>query len=204
LIVAGLTGGIASGKSTVSAMFQQAGAVIIDADAIARQVVAPGLPAWRDIKSLFGDRVLESGGELDRVALGDLVFADPNLRKQLEHIVHPRVRRQIDLQMKQLRHVNPNAVVIQDIPLLLEAGMADGQSEIIVVYAPKVMQLKRLMLRQGIQADAARHRITAQLPLDDKCRKATIVINNSGSLSETHKQVSHIYKLLCQRSSIDV
>jgi dephospho-CoA kinase len=201
LIVAGLTGGIASGKSTVSTMFQEAGAVIIDADAIARQVVAPGLPAWREIKSLFGDRVMGSGGQIDRVALGDLVFTDPNLRKQLERIIHPQVRHQIDFNMRRLRHTKPDAVVIQDIPLLLEAGMAHGQSDIIVVYAPKVIQLKRLMRRQGIGEDAARHRINAQMPLDDKCRNATIVINNSGSLFETHKQVLYVYKLLIKRLS---
>lgn len=202
MIVAGLTGGIASGKSTVSAMFQEAGAVIIDADAIARQVVAPGLPAWSKIKTLFGDRVVSPGGHIDRVALGDLVFKDPNLRKALERIVHPQVRRQIGHEMKQLRCANPNAVIIQDIPLLLEAGMADDLFEIIVVYTPQAIQLKRLILRQGIQEDAAIDRIKAQMPLDDKCRKASIVINNSGSLSHTHKQVAHVYQLLCERLSV--
>ena len=196
LRVAGLTGGIASGKSTVSAMFQRAGAIIIDADAIAHQVVAPGLPAWQGIKSIFGDGVLGPDGGVDRAVLGEMVFKDPHLRKQLEKIVHPQVRIQIDREMGKLRHCSDNAVVIQDIPLLLETGMTDGLSDIIVVYAPMAIQLKRLMRRQGIGADAAHARINAQMPLDEKCRRATIVIDNSGDISATQKQVLHIYKFL--------
>ncbi|MGD9215162.1 MAG: dephospho-CoA kinase [Desulfobacteraceae bacterium] len=194
--VAGLTGGIASGKSTVSSMFQRAGAIIIDADVIAHQVVEPGLPAWQGVKSLFGDGVLGPDGYIDRAVLGEMVFKDPKLRKQLEEIVHPQVRIQIDREMGRLRHRFDNTLIIQDIPLLLETGMADTLSEIIVVYAPMAIQLKRLMCRQGIGADAARARINAQMPLDEKCRRATIVIDNSGDLSATQKQVLHIYELL--------
>ncbi len=199
MIVVGLTGGIASGKSTVSAMFHKAGAAIIDADAIARQVVAPGLPAWQEIQSIFGEQVVDAHGFIDRTALGDLVFQDPLLRKQLEGIIHPRVRRQVDREMKNLQRTQPNTVVIQDIPLLLEAEMADGLCEIIVVYAPALVQLNRLISERGIPEHAALARIKAQMPMDDKCRRATIVINNSGPLSHTEKQVLHVYELLSQK-----
>lgn len=193
MLVAGLTGGIASGKSTVSAFFQKAGAHIIDADVIARQVAAPGWPAWKAIQSAFGNDVIRSDGTIDRALLGELVFNDRRLRRQLEGIIHPHVRLQINRKLIRLQRTAPDAVVIQDIPLLLETGMTEGLAEIIVVYAPAEVQLRRLMLRDGIDLKAARARLDAQMPMAEKRRRATIVIDNSGALSATRQQALETY-----------
>lgn len=196
LLVVGLTGGIASGKSTVSELFKDAGAVIIDADVIARQVVAPGWPAWQAIKSVFGEKVVRPDGALDRTLLGDLVFKDANLREQLEQIVHPHVRAVMDQEVSRHTENHHNKLIIKDIPLLFESGMTDGLTDIIVVYVPAEIQLKRLMKRDGIGPDAARRRIDAQMSMEEKRRRATIVVDNSGDLSQTESQVMRIYHKL--------
>lgn len=200
MLIVGLTGGIASGKSTVSAIFKKAGAMIIDADIIARQSVVPGMPAWRSIKAVFGDRVVRSDGAIDRVVLGEIVFNDRQLRKQLEGIIHPEVRLRIDHEVDRLRKSAPDALVIQDIPLLLETGMTGGLSEIIVVYTTMAVQLKRLMIRDGIGMDAARKRIKAQMPMAEKRLNATMVIDNSGDRSATEMQTLKIYENLAERA----
>lgn len=200
MLIVGLTGGIASGKSTVSAIFKKAGAIIIDADLIARQVVVPGLPAWRSIKAVFGDRVIGPDGAIDRTVLGEMVFNHRGLRKRLEGIIHPEVRKRIDQEVDRLRRSDADAVVIQDVPLLLETGMTDGLAEIIVVYTTSEVQLKRLMIRDGIGVDAARKRINAQMPLSEKRGRATIVIDNSGERSVTQQQTLKIYENLAERA----
>lgn len=200
MLIVGLTGGISSGKSTVSDIFNKAGAIIVDADVIARQVVAPGQPAWQAVKSLFGNRVMRPDGTIDRGVLGDLVFNDSRLRKQLEEIIHPQVRIRIDRIVDQLRRSSAHSVVIEDIPLLLETGMTEGLSEIIVVYAPPEIQLKRLMLRDSIDIEAARARINAQMPMAKKRRLATIVIDNSGSYAATQMQALKVYENLARRA----
>ncbi len=196
MIVAGLTGGIASGKSTVAGIFKRAGAELIDADIIARQVVAPGLPAWQAIVDQFGTGVIASDGGIDRVRLGEMVFQDGGLRQRLEQIVHPRVRAAIDDRMQHLRQSSPHGVVIQDIPLLFETGMTRGLAEVIVVYVTEEVQLKRLMQRDGIDARQARARIDAQMPLSQKRRLATLVIDNSKDIAATEQQTLKIYSRL--------
>jgi dephospho-CoA kinase len=200
LIIVGLTGGIATGKSTVSAIFKKAGAIIIDADLIARQVVVPGLPAWRSIKTVFGDRVIGPDGVINRALLGEVVYNDRQARKQLEGIIHPQVCIRIEHEVNRLRRSNPHAVVIQDIPLLLETGMTGGLSEIIVVYTTIEIQLKRLMKRDSLEMDAARKRILAQMPMAEKRCRATLVIDNSGDLSATELQTLEIYENLAERA----
>lgn len=194
--VVGLTGGIASGKSTVARMFQKAGAVIIDADRIARQVVAPGLPAWHEIRQAFGPTVLLPDGTIDREALGRLVFADPDKRRQLERIVHPRVGEEMATHMADAEQTDPDAVVLLDIPLLFETNRTQGLSDIIVVWLPEALQRRRLMERDGLSETDARARMNAQLPLAEKRRRATIVIDNSGAMADTAKQVHAIYRRL--------
>ena len=203
MFIAGLTGGIASGKSTVSAMFQKAGAVIIDADLIARQIVAPGMPAWNAIVDLFGKGVILQGGGIDRNRLGDIVFNDHGRRRQLEKIIHPEVRARIRSQLDDMRKTTPHAVVIQDIPLLFEAGMTEGLAEIIVVHVPHPVQLARLIRREGLSEADARLRIEAQMPLEEKRRRATIVIDNSGRRDATRKQVARIYDRFSARALRD-
>lgn len=201
MLVAGLTGGIASGKSTVAAILAKAGAVIIDADRIARQVVAPGLPAWQEIRDLFGGTVLEPNGDINRGALGALVFNDPRLRRQLEQIIHPRVGAEIDTQMRRVAQEQPGAVVIMDIPLLFETGRTQGLSEIIVVFTPEALQRQRLMARDHLSLAAAEARIRAQMPMAEKIKRATVTIDNSGSPADTERQTLAIFQRLAQRAA---
>ncbi len=202
MISAGLTGGIASGKSTVSGILRRAGARVIDADQIARQVVMPGLPAWQAIKAEFGDDVLLRDGAIDRGMLGEKVFNDIALRRKLEAIVHPHVREQMAAEIKRTTRTVPHAVVILDIPLLLEAHMmTQGLAEIIVVYAPEAVQLQRLMQRDGLNREAAQVRIKAQMPIEEKRRRASIVIDNSGDLAYTEKQTLAVYQNLRRRAA---
>jgi dephospho-CoA kinase len=200
LIVVGLTGGIASGKSTVSKMFDKAGAVVIDADRIARQVVEPGKPAWKEIRARFGGRVFRPDGALDRERLGNIIFHHSRQRRQLEAIIHPRVRAHIDETLRELSMAKPQPVVVLDVPLLLETGMDKGLNEIIVVYAPAAVQRRRLMRRDGYSADQAQARINAQMPMEEKRSRATLVIDNGGNLAETEKQAMAIYGDLARRA----
>ena len=148
--VIGLTGGIASGKSTVSNILKKAGAVIIDADRIARDVVKKGLPAYQEIRDTFGDNVLSPDGEIDRSVLGDIIFNDPQKKQLLNRIVHPYVSKETNFQLKHIEKTHPNTIVILDIPLLMEAQMHRDLSDVIVVYVPEHTQIKRLMRRDGI------------------------------------------------------
>jgi dephospho-CoA kinase len=200
MIIAALTGGIATGKSTVAAILKKAGAFIVDADHIARQVVAPGLPAWDEIRRCFGDPILTPDGSIDRPALGKIVFNDPDLRRRLESIVHPHVGEQIDFQIRQIAENSPDAVVIMDIPLLFETGNIHGFSDIIVVYAPEQIQFERLVARDGLSPQEARARMASQMPMSEKIKKAGIVIDNSGTLAETQRQTLAAYTRLTTRA----
>ena len=200
MIIAGLTGGIASGKSTVSGFFADAGARIIDADKIAREVVRPASPAYAEILSFFGRTILLPDGEIDRQRLGDIIFNDPEKKARLNAIVHPRVFERSTERITQITAQTPNAVVIMDIPLLLEAGMEKELAEVIVVYVPETLQLERLMKREGIGENAARVRIRSQMPIDEKRKRATIVIDNSGTLSDSRRQALAVFERLKQRS----
>ena len=194
--VIGLTGGIATGKSTVSAILKKAGAIVIDADHIAREVVQKGLPAYRDIVGHFGTDILLPDGEIDRNVLADIIFNDPAEKKRLNSIVHPRVTKVVDQHLKQLEKTHSNAIVILDIPLLLEVGMHTDLNEIIVVYAPQKIQIERLMHRDRISKSEALARVRSQMPIEEKKKKATIVIDNSGSIENTRKQTLDIFNRL--------
>lgn len=202
MLQVGLTGGIASGKTTVSGIFQNAGAKLIDADQMARQAVMPGAPSWRAIRDLFGDSVLTPAGTINREALGERVFHDPFQRQQLEAIVHPHVRAGMDAELKRLELKAPQAVVILDIPLLLEVGMTQGLAEIVVVYAPPHIQLQRVMQRDSLSRRQAQLRIDAQIPMEEKRRRATRVIDNSGDLDDTRRQTLDLYLDFSQRAAL--
>jgi dephospho-CoA kinase len=194
--VIGLTGGIATGKSTVSAILQNAGAVIIDADQIARKVIKKNLPAYRQIVDTFGESVLLPDREINRTALGNLIFNDPRKKQLLNTIVHPHVRKETNRQLKQIEKNDPDALVILDIPLLFESGMHKDLSEVIVVYAPEHIQIKRLMERDHILQEDALARIRSQMPIEEKKGRATTVIDNSGTLEHTRKQTLEIFQRL--------
>ena len=199
--IIGLTGGIATGKSTVSAMLEKAGAAIIDADRIARAVVEKGLPAHREIIANFGSGVLLPDGEIDRDVLGDIIFNDPVKKTLLNSIVHPRVKKEVDRQLRQIKKTRPESIVILDIPLLFESKMHHDLEDVIVVYAPQHIQIERLMQRDKISATDALARIGSQMPIEEKKKMATLVIDNSGNIEDTHEQTLAIFKLLKSSSA---
>ena len=196
ILILGITGGIASGKSTVAEMMRGFGAPVIDFDLLAREVVEPEKPAWKDIVARFGARVLRQNGSLDRKKLSRLVFQNPEKRKELESITHPLIA---DLYMNRIREItrnDPDAVVLAVIPLLFEAHLEDLVHKILVVYIPREMQVERLMKRDAISHEQAEDILKAQLPIDAKMKKADFVIHNEKGLEETRKQVKSIWKAL--------
>ena len=194
--VIGLTGGIATGKSTVSVILEKAGAVIIDADRIAREVVKRGLPAYREIAKNFGETVLLPDGEINRSVLGDIIFNDPRKKQLLNRIVHPHVRREMNRQLKDMENSTPDTIAVLDIPLLFEVEKHKNLSEVIVVYAPEHIQIKRLMKRDNISEADAVARVRSQMPIEEKKNRATIVIDNSGTMEDTCKQTLEIFETL--------
>ncbi|MDO9118359.1 MAG: dephospho-CoA kinase [Nitrospira sp.] len=194
MILVGLTGGIATGKSTVAGMFKRCGAVIIDADALAREVVQPGKPAWREIVKTFGKTVLNPDRTLNRPALGAKVFGHTAQLRQLERMVHPRVARE-QQRLTRLAALNdPNAVVIYDVPLLFEAGIDARVDTTIVVTADRKTQIARLKLRNGLSRAEALRRIKSQMPLTNKCRRADYVLDGTLSLPQLKNQVRSLYR----------
>ena len=200
MIVAGLTGGIGTGKSTVAAAFAEAGAVVIDADEIARDVVAKGRPAWCRIVAHFGRSVLLPDGDIDRKKLGAIIFNDPDQKKHLDRIVHPHVIAETEQQLKEIEKGHPQAVVILDVPLLIETGMDNELDDVIVVYTPEAVQLKRLMRRDRLTAAESLSRIRSQMPIEEKKMHATVVIDNSGSPAATRSRVFEVFADLRRRS----
>jgi dephospho-CoA kinase len=200
MIIAGLTGGIATGKSTVTAFLRQAGAIIIDADKIAHDVVRRGLPAWRSIVKNFGRNILRKNGEIDREKLGRIIFHDESRKEELNRIVHPFVFEGMEDQMEEIQRIDPGAVVIQDIPLLFESGMHRRLPRIIVVYVPEPLQYDRLMKRNRLSEAEATARIRSQIPIEEKKKRADILIDNSGTLDQTKARSLEVYEMLKQSS----
>jgi len=184
----GLTGGIATGKTTVAALLASRGATVVDADALAREVVARGEPALAQIVDRFGRDVLADDGDIDREALGRIVFADAERRRDLERITHPRVMTLIDERVAAARGQR-GPVLVVDIPLLFELGLGDGLEGVMVVFAPPAVQLSRLMKRDGFTAAEAHDRIAAQMPVEHKRARASWVIDNGGAPEQTSRQV---------------
>ncbi|MCY8235090.1 dephospho-CoA kinase [Priestia endophytica] len=189
-ITVGLTGGIASGKSTVSAILREHNIPVIDADIIAREVVEPGKEAYNQIVKRFGRDILEKDGTLNRSALGEIVFNDEQKRQQLNAIVHPAVRK--EMLSKRDHYLQHKRNVILDIPLLFESNLTHLVDKVLLVYVDEEVQLKRLIERNGFSEREALARIKAQDSLKDKVAKSDEVINNNGSKEETRKKVTHI------------
>ena len=194
--IAGLTGGIASGKSTVAAMLAEAGARIVDADRIAHQVVLKGQPAWQDIVDHFGSGILARDGQIDREALGSIVFNDTEAIKALNGIVHPRVLETMAQEIQSLAEAHPGDLVIMDVPLLIESGLHASLPIVILVYVPEIMQQERLMRRDGLNAADAAARIRSQMPIDAKRAHAHYIVDNTGDLGATRRQVLDIYRTI--------
>ncbi|MCX6005598.1 MAG: dephospho-CoA kinase [Chloroflexi bacterium] len=201
MIIAGITGTIGTGKSTVAKMFQDLGAYIIDADALARKVEEPGQRAWQKIVDQFGDGILNRDKTINRQKLADIVFSNPQALQKLNSIVHPEVLREDTNLIEERRKVAPDGLVVKDIPLLLEVGPEIARrlvDKIIVVFASPEIQLKRLIAR-GVSEEDARNRIRNQIPIKEKMKFADYVINNDGTLEETRQQVQVIYDQLMSR-----
>ncbi|MCD1258953.1 dephospho-CoA kinase [Paenibacillus athensensis] len=186
----GLTGGIACGKSTVSAMLAGRGAALVDADRIAREVVEPGSPVLNRVASRFGQAVLLQDGSLDRKALGRIVFGDEAARKELEALLHPPIRALMRERMEAFEREQPHRLVVVDVPLLFESGLASMFEEVLLVYVPREVQLERLIRRDGLEPAEALKRLEAQLPIDAKRELADNIIDNSGTVEETERQVA--------------
>ncbi len=193
MILVGLTGGLATGKSTVANMFRARGAVVIDADELAREVVKPGKPAWRDIVRRFGKSVLNSNGTINRQRLGQAVFHDRTKLRRLERIIHPRVaRQQIRLTKRAVRR-DRDAVVVYDVPLLFEAAIDKRVDKIIVVSTDQKTQLARLRKRNGLTRAEALRRIRSQMPLAMKRRHADYVLDGTRARATLAKNVARLF-----------
>ena len=190
-LVIGLTGGIASGKSTISAMFTDMGITVIDADIEARLAVEPGEKAYNDIVSHFGDEILEEDRTINRPKLGEIIFNNEEKRMRLNSIVHPAVRERMAQKREKAEDADEKAVVL-DIPLLFESKLTGLVEKIIVVYVDEQTQLERLMKRNGFSEEEASSRIRSQMPLKDKVGLADAVIDNSGSIEESKQQLMNI------------
>lgn len=192
--VIGLTGGIASGKSLVSATLRQLGAKVVDADEVARLVVEPGTAGLAEIRQIFGDKILNHDGSLDRKALGNIVFADPAKLKMLNEITHPQIfkyfKNEID---KFLKHKDYPALIL-DVPLLIESGYHRLVDEVWLVVVSKEVQVSRVMERDGISREQALQRISSQMTVEDKQKYADVIIDNSGSIEATREKVIGLWK----------
>jgi dephospho-CoA kinase len=194
LLVIGLTGGIASGKSTVSLLLKQKGAVIIDADKISRQVMLPGKEAWFEIKKHFGDEILCPDGKINRKKLGSLVFSDKKKLKILNGITHPKIIDEIKNELLVYKRENQRVVVI-DAALLLEVGLDSYVDEVWVVTVDEKTQIQRLMNREkNMTVRQAINRIRAQMPLEEKLKFAKRIIDNSSDIAHTKRQVEKIWE----------
>ncbi len=199
MLLVGLTGGIGSGKSTVSRMLEERGAVVFDADALARVAVEPGTPGHDAVVERFGADVMGPGGELDREALASVVFADPAARRDLEAIVHPEVRRLLAEGCE--AYGETDRVVVFSAPLLVETGMHTAFEVLVLVSAPADLQVERLLRERGMSEAQARARIAAQAPLEDKAAVADVIIDNDGPVEELEQQVDELWADLRERAA---
>jgi dephospho-CoA kinase len=199
MLLVGLTGGIGSGKSTVAHLLEERGAVVFDADVLARAAVEPGTPGHDAVLVRFGADVLGPGGELDREALASLVFADPAARRDLEAIVHPEVRRLFAEAGEAYR--DTDRVVVLSAPLLVETGMHTAFEVLVVVAASVPTQVERLLRDRGMSEEQARARIAAQAPLEDKAAVADVIVDNDGPIDDLAHQVDRLWDDLRSRAA---
>lgn len=188
-----LTGGIASGKSTIAALLRDRGAVIVDADAIVREVQSPGSPVLGEIARAFGPDVIAADGTLDRAALGIRVFGHPERLAVLNSLVHPAVRRESERRFREAFLSDPDAVVVYDVPLLAEARSADSWDLIVVAHAPAELRARRLVENRGLSEDEALARIGSQATDEERLSLADVVIDTAGDLDDTRRQVDELW-----------
>jgi dephospho-CoA kinase len=200
VLTVGLTGGIGSGKSEVSRRLAALGAIVIDADKVAREVVEPGTPGFAAVAAEFGKDVVRPDGSLDREGIGRVVFNDPDALKRLNAIVHPLVGERIAAIMADVERDHPDGVVVYDVPLLVENNLQGGYDVVLVVAAERQTQLRRLVEDRGMTQDDAEARIAAQAALEAKLAVADVVIDNNGSLEDLDRQVGPVWADLLSRA----
>ncbi|AZR73719.1 dephospho-CoA kinase [Anoxybacter fermentans] len=189
----GLTGGIASGKSTVAKFLAEMGLAVINLDLISREILDKGTPGYREVLATFGQTILNSEKEIDRKALGEIVFNDPALRKKLESITHPLILEKMEERIQKLKEAGKRVVVVE-VPLLFEAGLENKFDQIWLVYVDQETQIKRLMARNGLNREEALMRLKAQMPLDIKKTLADHIIYNTGDLEDLKEHLQQLWR----------
>jgi len=196
MLIVGLTGGVASGKTAVSEVLKEGGADIIDADQIARELVQPHGPAWNELVRTFGEEILQGDGSIDRKKLADRVFVDPNQRKLLNQILHPLITEEMDRRTREIGQKNPEAIVVIDAPLLIEVGYHRRADKVMVVVSTQAEQIERLKVRDGINSEEALRILSSQMPVEEKVKLADFVVRNEGSLAEVRERAKEVFREL--------
>src|SRR4030043_1934527 len=196
MLIVGLTGGVASGKTAVSQVLKREGADIIDADKIARELVQPDKPAWNELIRAFGKEILQEDGSIHRKKVADKVVADPEKRKLLNQILHPRIKEEMGRRAKEIGEKDPEAIVVIDAPLIIELGDHREMDKLIVVTSTQPQQIERLKDRDGTNPEEALRIVSSQMPLKEKLKFADYVIRNEGSMEETKKRAREVYQEL--------
>ena len=196
MLVIGLTGGVATGKTTVSEVLREEGATLIDADQIARELVQPQTPAWQEVVRAFGNEILDRDGSIHRQKLASLIFSNPRQRSLLNRILHPRIKEEIGRRLKGIRETDPQAIVVIDSPLLIETGRHRDMDKVIVVVCTEAQQIERLKRRNQLSEEQARAMLSSQMSLEEKTTVADYVIGNEGSPEETRQKARNVFKEL--------
>lgn len=196
MLIVGLTGGIGSGKTTVSKMLEEEGAYLIDADEIARELVHPCTAAWHELIRAFGKEILEEDGSIRRKKLAAKVFSDPSQRNRLNEILHPRIKKEMKQRAKEVGEEHPEAIVVIDAALLVELGEYQEMDKVVVVTSQETQQIERVREREGASEEEARRILSSQMPLEEKLKVADFIIRNEGSLEETRSRVKEVFQEL--------
>jgi dephospho-CoA kinase len=196
MLIVGLTGGVASGKSVVSRILKEEGAYLIDADQIARELVQPRTSAWEELVKVFGKEILQKDGSIHRKQLAAKVFSDPKQRDLLNRTLHPRIKEEMGRRLKAIGQKDPEAIVVIDAPLLVETGDHREMDKVIVVISTEAQQIARLREREGMDQEEARRIMASQMATKEKVKVADFVIRNEGSLEETERRAREVFQEL--------
>ncbi|NWG04020.1 MAG: dephospho-CoA kinase [Syntrophaceae bacterium] len=196
MLIVGLTGGVASGKTAVSQVLKEEGAYIIDADQIARELVQPRQPAWNELVRAFGQDILQDDGTIHRKKLAERIFGNSNERKRLNQILHPRIKEEMNRRAKEIGTKDPEAIVVIDAPLLVELEDHQEMDKLIVVTSTQTQQIERLKDRDQKNTEEALRMVSSQMPLEEKVKFADYIIRNEGSLEETKNRAKEVYQAL--------
>ena len=196
MLIVGLTGGVASGKTAVSQILREEGAYLIDADQIARELVQPHTATWNELIKVFGKEILQEDGSIHRKRLAAKVFSDPEQRNLLNQILHPRIKTEMNKRVKEIGQKDPNAIVVIDAALLIELGDHREMDKVIVVTSTEKQQIERLKKRDGVDQEEAQRVLSSQMPLEGKMKVADFVIQNEGSFEETRRRVKEVFQEL--------